>query len=306
MRTFIFPSLVAIAVGLTACQPATTSGSSGAPAASSAAASSAIPASSAPPASSAASADPAADGGAEQTPGQPMPAGSSNPVSSNEQTPVVASFAHHDPSDLIPGSGSGYLDRTVWSPNLCFPMADAGYANSQVYDPGGMMGPAGTDQCNAANYSLPWRDDFCETRGYSTPVCVSGNGHQGDDIRPASCQKAVHWALAAEDGQITDIGTYTVTLTASTPPHLVYRYLHMQMNQLAVHQGDLVKKGDHMGLVSNNFGSSSTTIHLHFEIRAGVSGTTTDGKPVVLHTFLPPYLSLLAAYQRKLDGVACQ
>ncbi|HQN49798.1 MAG TPA: M23 family peptidase, partial [Phenylobacterium sp.] len=33
--------------------------------------------------------------------------------------------------------------------------------------------------------------------------------------------------------------------------------------------------------------------------------TTTDGKPVVIHTFLPPYLSLVAAYQRQLDGTPC-
>jgi murein DD-endopeptidase MepM/ murein hydrolase activator NlpD len=303
-RLYSFIVLIAGVGLLAACQPAATSETSDAAPASAAATATTAAGSSAPPAVSAASSDPVGDGGSEQT--SSLPPTSSTPATSSETTPVVAGFAHHDPSDLIPGSGSGYLDRTVWSPNLCFPMVDAGYANSQVYDPGGQMGPPGTDQCNTANYSLPWRDDFCETRGYSSPVCVSGTGHQGQDIRPATCQKAVHWAVAAEDGQITDIGTYTVTLTASTSPHLVYRYLHMQMNQLAVHQGDMVKKGVHMGLVSNNFGTTSTTIHLHFEIRAGVSGTTTDGKPVVLHTFLPPYLSLLAAYQRKLDGVACQ
>ena len=93
--------------------------------------------------------------------------------------------------------------------------------------------------------------------------------------------------------------------SAAAPPHRVYRYLHMQMDQLAVQPGSTVNAGDHLGKASNNFGGSSTTIHMHFEIRAGVSGTSTDGKPVVLHTFLPPYLSLLAAYQRKLDGVPC-
>ena len=30
-----------------------------------------------------------------------------------------------------------------------------------------------------------------------------------------------------------------------------------------------------------------------------------DGRPVALHTFLPPYLSLAEAYQRKLNGGTC-
>lgn len=302
--------LAPLGAALSACGDNGKSGSpaSSAPAASAAsAAASSLPASAQPAASGAPSSGPAAaDGGAEQPSDQPLPAGPPNPASSNQPTPAVASFDHHDPGDLIAGSGSGYLDRTVWSPDMCFPLEEAGYANSQVYDPGGLNGPPGKpSQCDPSNYSLPWRDDFCEARAYSSPVCVSGAGHQGQDIRPATCEAAIHWAVAAEAGQITDIGSYTVTLTASASPHRVYRYLHMQMNKLAVQAGDMVNKGDHLGLASNNFGGTQTTLHLHFEIRAGVSGLTTDGKPVVVHTFLPPYLSLVAAYQRKLDGLAC-
>jgi murein DD-endopeptidase MepM/ murein hydrolase activator NlpD len=264
------------------------------------------PAGAAPPAAAPPPAETAAEGGAEQLPGDPLPSGpasSAQPVGYSEPP---GDFEHHAAGDLIPGSGPGYLDRTVWAPNLCFPMEGIGYANSQVYGAGGAKGPPGlTSQCDHMNYSLPWRDNFCEARGYSSPVCVGGSGHQGQDIRPATCQKAVHWVLAAEDGIVTDIGSYTVTLTASTPPHRVYRYLHMAMGELAVKEGDSVASGQRLGKTSNEFGSTPTTIHTHFEIRAGVAGVTTDGKPVVLHTFLPPYLSLVAAYQRKLDGVAC-
>ena len=258
----------------------------------------------APPSSTPVADIPAGDGGAEQLPDEPLPAGGTS--SPGPAAPDGANFAHKAPSDLIPGSGSGYLDRTIWAPGICFPFEEAGFANSQVYGAGGSNAPPGkTSQCDSSNYALPWRDNFCETRGYASPLCVSGKGHQGQDIRPATCQKAVHWVVAAEDGVISDIGSYTVTLTAAASPHRVYRYLHMQMDQLAVHEGSMVHKGDHLGKSSNNFGSTATTIHTHFEIRAGVSGVSTDGKAVILHTFLPPYLSLLAAYQRKLDGVSC-
>jgi murein DD-endopeptidase MepM/ murein hydrolase activator NlpD len=249
----------------------------------------------------------AADGGAEQTPDTPLPAGPAAPAQPDSPTPPTGDFDHREAGDLIPGSGSGYLDRTVWAPNLCFPLETTGFANSQVYGAGGAKGPPGlTSQCDSMNYGLPWRDNFCEARGYASPVCASGQGHQGQDIRPATCKKNEYWVLAAEDGIITDIGSYTVTLTAAAAPHRVYRYLHMEMADLAVHEGDSVHAGDHLGKASNNFGATPTTIHLHFEIRAGVSGVTGDGKPVVLHTFLPPYLSLVGAYQRKLDGMSCQ
>ncbi len=249
---------------------------------------------------------PSADGGAEQTADTALPTGPAAPAEPGGPAPLSGGFEHHGAGDLIPGSGAGYLDRTVWSPNLCFPMESVGYANSQVYGAGGAKGPPGlTSQCDHMNYSLPWRDNFCEARGYASPVCAGGLGHQGQDIRPATCKKDAYWVVAAEEGIVTDIGNYTVTLTAAAPPHRVYRYLHMEMADLAVREGDSVHAGDHLGKASNNFGATPTTIHMHFEIRAGVSGLTGDGKPVVLHTFLPPYLSLIAAYQRTLDGVGC-
>src|SRR3989338_5546342 len=174
--------------------------------------------------------------------------------------PEPVTFDHHPAGDLIAKSGSGYLDRTVWSPQMCFPFEEAAFANSQVYGPGGGMGPADKpSQCDPSNYSLPWRDNFCESRGYSSPLCANGKGHQGQDIRPATCKKDIHWVVAAEDGVITDIGTYTVTLTGSAAPHRVYRYLHMRMTQLAVGEGAVVQAGDRLGKASNDFGGTPTT-----------------------------------------------
>lgn len=251
--------------------------------------------------------DSPADGGAEQPASEPIPPSPDPAPQPDEPPPPSASF-DHQPAGAIPaGQGPGYLDRTVWSPNMCWPLAEAGFPNSQVYGPGGGMGPPGKpSQCDTLNYTLPWRDTFCEARSRSNPLCAgSGTGHQGQDIRPASCKKNQHWAVAAEAGTITDIGSYSVTLVGQAAPHYTYRYLHLQMATLAVKEGDSVAKGQQLGKVSNDFGGTPTTIHLHFEIRAGVAGTTTDGKPVALHTFLPPYLSLVQAYQRKLNGQTC-
>jgi murein DD-endopeptidase MepM/ murein hydrolase activator NlpD len=247
-----------------------------------------------------------ADGGAEQSPDEPIPPAPSSPAQPSGGSPAVdITFDHAGPGELLPGSGKGYLDRTVWAPGICFPIADHAYANSQVWNPGGGKGPAGS-QCATTNYALPWHDTFCEARSRDNPFCVGGTGHQGQDIRAQSCQKNMWWTVAAEDGRITNVGGYSVTLTADAPPHRQYRYLHIQMDALAVHEGTKVKKGDHIGKVSNYFGGTPTTIHLHFEIRAGVTGTSTDGKAVAVLAFLPPYLSLAQAYQRKLNGVACQ
>ncbi len=251
--------------------------------------------------------EPVGDGGAEQLPDEPLPVEPVEPVQPPApETPEVVTFNHHPAGALLPGTGSGYLDRTVWSPEMCFPFEEAAYPNSQVYGPGGGMGPpAKPSQCDVSNYSLPWRDNFCESRGYASPLCANGKGHQGQDIRPATCKKDIHWVVAAEDGVITDIGTYTVTLTSSAPPHRVYRYLHLRMTQLVVAEGAVVRKGDRIGKASNDFGGTPTTIHLHLEIRAGVAGLSTDGKAVLVHTFLPPYLSLVRAYERKLGGGSC-
>ena len=247
------------------------------------------------------------DGGAEQPSSEPNPPAPNPPVQpADPPAPSPATFDHNPPGVMPTGQGHGYLDRTVWSPTLCWPLQDDAFANSQVYGHGGGMGPAGTSQCDSANYSLPWRDNFCEARSRDNPLCAGGGtGHQGQDIRPGTCKKNLHWAVAAEKGVVSDIGSYTVTVIGSAAPHRTYRYLHMQMAALAVKEGDAVVAGQKLGKVANDFGGTPTTIHLHFELRAGVAGTTTDGKAVVLHTFLPPYMSLAEAYQRKLNGGVC-
>ncbi len=196
------------------------------------------------------------------------------------------------PGNLVPGSGTGFETAEVFVDGMRFPLeAGPAYANSQVWGVGGMNGPPGDGQCDARNYSYPWRDNYCETRSRSMPLCPEGVGHQGQDIRPATCDASVHWAVAAESGQITGIGSYTVTLLADTGT--IHRYLHMDMAQLAVGIGDTVVRGQRLGLVSNDFGGTPTTIHLHYDVRQAVELDTGE----VIIAYVPVYTSLVESYE---------
>jgi hypothetical protein len=199
-------------------------------------------------------------------------------------------FSYLPPGDLVAGSGQGREDYTIYAPGIRFPIEQTpAYANSQVYMNGGMYGPGG-GQCDAVNYSYPWRDNYCEIRSWDMPLCPSGTGHQGQDIRPATCNNSAYWAVATTAGTITHIGSYSVYLTAADGTR--YDYLHMSTVQVA--EGNAVARGDRLGMVSNQFGGTPTTIHLHFNIQQAVGGVGT--------VYVPPYMSLVAAYQAMVNG----
>jgi murein DD-endopeptidase MepM/ murein hydrolase activator NlpD len=191
------------------------------------------------------------------------------------------------PGALAPRSGTGVSNATVYAPGIRFPIEIApAYLNSQVYGVGGQFGLRG-GWSDARNYRYPWRDNFCEKRGYATPTCPSGHGHQGQDIRPSTHADKTYWAVAVENGRISRIGSYSVVLIGASGTE--YRYLHLEMRALAVRPGQRVTKGQHLGLVSNDFGKTSTTVHLHFEMLQNIAGRG------LRH--VPPYTSLVAAYQ---------
>jgi murein DD-endopeptidase MepM/ murein hydrolase activator NlpD len=193
-------------------------------------------------------------------------------------------FTFRPPGELTPGSGTGRNDSTVYAPNIRFPIERSpAYANSQVWGVGGLNGPPG-NQCDAQNFSYPWRDNFCETRTWDMPLCPSGKGHQGQDVRAADCTKDVHGVVAVVDGTITHIGSYSVYLTA--PDGTRFDYLHM--SNVAVQVGQRVTQGQRVGTVSNVF-NDQTTVHLHFSIRQSVA----DHGMV----FVQPYMSLVRAYE---------
>lgn len=290
-RLLLVPVIAALAISACEYEKAGQKGSASAP-----------PETSAASETGAAATDEAAPGAAEQSPEEGLPdtAGPVDPAAPASANPA---FPHEPAGALAPGSGSGYADRTVWAEGMCYPLEETGWLNSQVWGAGGAKGPAG-GQCDAKNYGFPWRDNFCEARSRDNPLCGAGAGHQGQDIRPKTCKKNVHWAVASEAGVITDIGSYTVTLTGSEAPYRVYRYLHLNPETLAVKEGHAVARGQRLGQVSNAFGDTPTTIHLHFEIRVSAATAMPDGSILAAKAFVPPYTSLVSAYERKLKAPA--
>lgn len=194
-------------------------------------------------------------------------------------------FEYMPPGVLTPESGTGRMDDTVYSPGMRFPIEDGpAFSNSQVWGNGGGAGPGG-GQCDQVNYDYPWWDNYCETRSWDMPMCPSGQGHQGQDIRPATCDDLTHWTAASGAGSITNIGSYSVYVT--TPDGTRYDYLHGGNNIVSL--GQTVAQGDRLNRVSNEFGGTPTTIHLHFNIRMDVAGYGL--------VYAPTYMSLVESYQ---------
>ena len=206
-------------------------------------------------------------------------------------------FAYYPAGKLMPASsGKGRVgDNYIYAPGIRFPIETApAYVNSQVYGIGGYLGPKGS-LCDKRNYVYPWRDNYCEKRGWKMPLCSGGKGHQGVDIRTATCEKKKYYAVAVEDGIITSIGKYTIKLRGKSGR--TYRYLHLDSRTLQVRKGQRVRRSQRIGLVSNNMGSTRTSIHLHFDIKQTIR-VGNRSKSV----FVPPYSSLIAAYKRLIKG----
>jgi hypothetical protein len=123
------------------------------------------------------------------------------------------------------------------------------------------------------------------------PLCPAGKGHQGQDIRAASCTDNKHWVVAAEAGKITSIGSYSVYVQSGGTTH---RYLHMNISGVGLYVGKNVAKGEKIGRVSNEFGGTATTVHLHYDIKQSVSGLGT--------VYVSPYMSLVESYKDLVGG----
>jgi hypothetical protein len=243
-------------------------------------------------------------------------------------------FTYHSPGELLPGSGmrghSGRADYTVYS-RIRFPLAEApAFANSQSFNHWGdcdqtgrvaigQLGNTAIYRCRvntlplmadeSFNFAYPWRDNFCEHRYFFVGNCPGGLGHQGQDIRPSSCAQRIeganrcepyqHDVVAARDGMVLrtpgEIALYIVTNT--TNERVRFRYLHMfpkYLDQDRMVSGRLVQEGEVVGKVGNFLRRErATTYHLHFDVQV----PTRYG-----WVFVNPYLSLVAAYERTIQG----
>lgn len=211
-------------------------------------------------------------------------------------TSALAENLFMAPGDLLPDSGKGISNNAVFYPGIRFPIEQGpAYGNSHFYGVGGGRGPDG-DSCDHSNYSYPWRDNFCEYRKSDLPLCQSG-GHFGQDLRPATCRASYHWAVAVDDGVIAQIGRFSVTL--QTASGTLFRYVHLDMTDLPVHELEKVSRGDRIGKISNNWVDDSLPIHLHFDVKDAIM---IGNKPEVV--FMPPYSSLVDSYVELMDGAS--
>jgi len=222
---------------------------------------------------------------------------SSTPNPSPTPPTSEPNFSYTPAGYLVPSkSGQGRKnDNYIYAPNIRFPIESApAYINSQVYGIGGYLGSKGS-LCDKRNYQYPWHDNYCEKRKWSMPLCPSGTGHQGNDIRGATCQKDRYYAVAVEQGVITHIGTYTVYLRGNSGR--TYRYLHLSKHSLKVRVGQRLARGERIGMVSNNMGTTPTSIHLHFDVKQTL---LVGGKSQTV--YIPIYTSLIDAYKKLVTG----
>lgn len=235
-------------------------------------------------------------------------------------------FAYYAPGDLVARTGTGPArqgssDWTPWAADMAFPVAaeHPAFLNSQVYGPGGggYRGKGPNNQCARANYSYPWRDNFCERRGgkdRESLNCPARSIHQGVDIRGGSggsrgstCAQMA-WGNNRPQNLVPVVAVSDGFIEYSQLPHKyvvqlitdearIFNYMHLDRDSLVHAPGSRVTKGETIGYLSNYFGRSKTTHHLHFEILQNI-----DGKG---WSHVPPYMSLVRAYERdhEMSGV---
>ena len=226
------------------------------------------------------------------------------PLTVERPAQMSPNFSYHAPGRLLPSTGfrgqSGRADTTVYA-QIRFPLADTpAYVNSQMFQ------RRNRGQEPSANYSYPWRDNFCERRGFPVGQCPGGHGHQGQDIRTQPCAGVMgercygdRNLVAVRDGAILrrpkQEAVYLFVNTANE--HIRFRYLHMlprKMDEDSLLSGRRVHEGEVIGQVGNfHKREGGTSYHLHFDVQV----PTRDG-----WVFVNPYMTLVAAYERLIGG----
>jgi Peptidase family M23 len=221
--------------------------------------------------------------------------------------PAAASsdFTYRSAGDIIADSGfrrqGGHADFTSYS-QIRFPLERTpAFVRSQSFGK--------RDKSDLPSGGYPWRDNFCESRSFSVGQCPGGFGHQGQDIRPATCpaandggdrcdprQQAV---VAVRDGVvIRSPKQQAATLQInSRNEHIRFRYMHMNPSRMdadGLLNGRRIEEGEKIGVVSNYLDHpNGTTRHLHFDVQV----FTRDG-----WLWVNPYVTLISAYERLIRG----
>ncbi len=235
--------------------------------------------------------------------GTPAPARIVEPLAIERPVEPSPDFTYHPPGRLLRDTGfrgaGGKADSTVYS-QIRFPLAEApAFVNSQLFQ------SRNRNSEGNANYTYPWRDNFCERRGFPVGQCPAGVGHQGQDIRAPRCPPgpggdkcmADHNLVAVRDGAILrrprQEAVYLFVNTASE--RIRFRYLHMlprKMDEDNLLSGRTVLEGEVIAQIGNfSKREGGTSYHLHFDIQV----PTRNG-----WVFVNPYMTLVAAYERLL------
>ena len=228
--------------------------------------------------------------------------------------PVAMSsdFTYHPAGDIAARSGyrkqGGRADFTAYS-QIRFPLEKIpAFAHSQSLR-NRKPSQRPLDELVGGNTSYPWQDNFCEARSFGVGQCVSGFGHQGQDIRPApcstpgdgteACDPKQQGVVAVRDGVVIRAPKQqAATLQINTRnEHIRFRYMHMNpavMDANGVLNGRSVGEGDKIGVVSNFLNHpNGTSRHLHFDVQV----FTRDG-----WLWVNPYTTLVSAYERLIRG----
>jgi len=237
--------------------------------------------------------------------GTPQPMHAMKPLPVERPAKLSHTFTYYGPGQILSGTGfggnSGRVDDTVYS-QIRFPLAEApAYANTQTFQR--LNRTSRSDPDASPNYAYPWRDNFCERRGFQVSQCPAGIGHQGQDIRAPRCKPAPgdggceprDKLVAVRGGVILrspkQEAAYLIVNSANE--HIRFRYLHMnpeKMDDDNLLSGRRVYEGEVVGQVGNYSNKvGGTSYHLHFDIQV----PTKDG-----WVFVNPYMTLVAAYER--------
>jgi hypothetical protein len=242
--------------------------------------------------------------------GTPQPQHTVTPLGIERPAAVSATFTYHHPGRLVSDSGfrghGGRADNTVYS-QIRFPLAEPpAFVNSQMYPKRKKKRRGGGDEDVSQSHTYPWRDNFCERRGFPVGQCPGGVGHQGQDIRTMPCPPnsgdqctLARNLVAVRDGIVLRRAKQeAVYLFVNTgTEHIRFRYLHMvpsKMDADKLLSGRRVHEGEVIAQVGNyNKKEAGTSYHLHFDVQV----PTRHG-----WVFVNPYMTLVAAYERLIGG----
>ena len=237
--------------------------------------------------------------------GMPRNLRAATPLPIERPARVSRSFGYYGPGQLLSGTGfqgqGGRADATVYS-QIRFPLEDApAFATSEIYQRRNRA--QATEAEDGPAPMLPWRDNFCERRGFPVGQCPAGIGHQGQDIRPGPCKpppgadRCTHRGniVAVRDGVILRSPRQEAAylFVNSVNEHIRFRYLHMSPRKMDADNllsGRRVHEGEIIGEVSNfSMKEAGTSFHVHFDVQVPTR---------VGWVFVNPYMTLVAAYEQ--------